>query len=253
MLNLTQGPSVTSGELIWNLVSSHSKYLCVHLLLKLHFEVGVSVTVDFPLNWSQCQRPCKHSIFEGVFFESLSLLRRLPLESFFAETTTSWNFSVLSVLNSGDAHKVNPSSDLKLYLMIAWARLKKVVWSCHRHPSGVKSNSVSSAPSSISQIFSFLISSHFHIQICGGVTGWCIWFRDYFYKHTFKFSQSRGLVLRYLSTLSQFSSLHVTAVFSTPCMQSHNNRSRIPFLQDNQGTPVYFHCQDLSNNTYLSW
>ena len=57
VLNLTQGSSVTSGELIRNLVSAHSKYLCVHLLLILHFEVGVSVTADFPVNWSQCQRP----------------------------------------------------------------------------------------------------------------------------------------------------------------------------------------------------
>jgi len=89
----------------------------------------------------------------------------------FAEATTSFNFYVLSVLNSGDAQKVNPSSDSKSYLMAAWARLKKVVWSCHKYPSGVKSNSVSSTPSSISQIFSFLISSHFHMQICGGVTG----------------------------------------------------------------------------------
>ena len=86
----------------------------------------------------------------------------------FAEATTSFNLFVLSVLNGGDA-----SSDSKSYLMAAWARLKKVGWSCHKHPSGFKSNSVSSAPSSISQIFSFSISSHFHIQICGSVTGEC--------------------------------------------------------------------------------
>jgi len=143
-----------------------------------------------------------------------SSLRPLPL----------LNFSVLSVLNGGNAQKVNPSSDSKSYLMAAWARLKQVVRSCHKHPSGVKSNSVSSAPSSISQIFSFSISSHFHIQLCGSLTGWCNWFRDYFYKLTLKFSQSRGLVLRYLSTLSHFSSLHVTAIFSTPYMQYYNNR-----------------------------
>jgi len=37
----------------------------------------------FPVNWSQCQRPWKYPIFEGVFSEKLSLLRRLPIESFF--------------------------------------------------------------------------------------------------------------------------------------------------------------------------
>jgi len=78
----SQGSPVTSGEVIRNLVSAHSKYLCVHLLLIFLFEVDVSVTADFPVNWSQCKRPWKHPIFEGVVFESLSLLRRLPLESF---------------------------------------------------------------------------------------------------------------------------------------------------------------------------
>ena len=80
VLNLVQGSSVTSGDLIQNLVSAHTKYLCVHLHLILHFEVGVSVTTDFPVNWFQCQRPWKHPIFEGVFFANLSLLRRLPLK-----------------------------------------------------------------------------------------------------------------------------------------------------------------------------
>jgi len=105
-----------------------------------------------------------------------------------------FNFSVLSMLNSGDAQKENPSSDSKSHLMAAWSRFIKVVWSCHKHPSGVKSNFVSSAPSSIWKIFSFSISSHFPIQICGGVKGWCNWFRNYFYKFTLKFSQSRWLV-----------------------------------------------------------
>ena len=81
VLNLTQGSSVTSGELIRNLVSAHSRYLCVYLLLIFHFEVGVSVNTDFPLNWSQCQRTWKHPILEGIFCEKLSLLRRLPLKS----------------------------------------------------------------------------------------------------------------------------------------------------------------------------
>jgi len=82
VLNLTKGSSVTAGELIRNLVSAHSKYICVNFHLILHFEVGISVSTDFSVNWSQCQRPWKHPIFEGVFFEKLSLLRRLPLESF---------------------------------------------------------------------------------------------------------------------------------------------------------------------------
>ena len=80
-LNLTQGSPVTSGELIHLFVSAHSKYLCFHLCLIPHFEAGVSVTADFPVNWSQCQRPWKQPIFEGAVLESLSLLRRLPLES----------------------------------------------------------------------------------------------------------------------------------------------------------------------------
>ena len=63
-----------------NFESAHTKYLCVELWLILHFEVSISVTTDFPVNWPQCQRPWKHPIFEGVFFAKLSLLRRLPLE-----------------------------------------------------------------------------------------------------------------------------------------------------------------------------
>ena len=109
------------GDLMQNLVSAHTKYLCVHLRLILHFEVGVSVTTDFPVNWSQCQRPWKHPIFEGVYFLKLSLLRRLPLKGFFAAAKISFDFSVLSVLNGGDAQKVNPSSDLKSYLKASLA------------------------------------------------------------------------------------------------------------------------------------
>ena len=175
------------------------------------FRTGVSVTTDFPVNWSQCLRPWKRPLFEGVIFAKLSLPRRLPFET----------------------------------------SLEKFVWSCHKHPLGVKFNSVSSAPFSISQIFIFAILSHFHIQTCGGVEWQCNWLRDYFGKLTSKFSQSRGLDLRYLSTLSQLSSLHFTAVFSTPYMQSKTTGSRILFLQNNQGTPVYCHRQDLPNITHL--
>ena len=57
VLNFTQGSCVTSGDLIQNLESAHTKYLCVQLRLILHFEVCVSVTTDFPVNWPQCQRP----------------------------------------------------------------------------------------------------------------------------------------------------------------------------------------------------
>ena len=154
------GSPVTSGELIRNLVSAHSKYLCIHLFLIYHFEVGVSVTADFPVNWSQCRRPWKHPIFSKETSRRASpSFDDRHLKVFFAQATTSFNFSVLSVLNGGDAQKANPSSDSKSYLMAAWARLKKVVWCCHKHASGVKSNSVSSTPSSISKIFSFSISS----------------------------------------------------------------------------------------------
>ena len=76
----------------------------------------------------------------------------------FASAIISFNFSVLSVLNGGDAQKVNPFSDSKSNLKASLASLKKVVWSYHKHPLGVKLNSVSSAPFSISQIFSFTIS-----------------------------------------------------------------------------------------------
>jgi len=91
------------------------------------------------------------------------------LKVVFASATIFFNLSVLSMLNGGDAQKVNPSSDSKSNLKASLASLKKVVWSCHKHPFGVKLNSVSSTPFSISQIFSFTISSHFCIQICGGV------------------------------------------------------------------------------------
>ena len=57
VLNFTQGSCVTSGDLIQNLESAHTKYLCVQLRLILHFEVSVSVTTDYPVNWPQCQRP----------------------------------------------------------------------------------------------------------------------------------------------------------------------------------------------------
>jgi len=80
VLNFTQGSFVTSGDLIQNLESVHTKYLCVQLWLILHFRISVNVTTDFPVNWPQCQRPWKHLIFEGVFFAKLSLIRRLPLE-----------------------------------------------------------------------------------------------------------------------------------------------------------------------------
>jgi len=59
-----------------------------------------------------------------------------------------------------------------------------VLWSCHKHPLIVKSNSISSAPFSKSQIFCFAISSHFHIQIFVGVKRWCNWFRDCLWKLT---------------------------------------------------------------------
>jgi len=80
VLNFTQGSFVTSGDRIQNLESAHTKYLCVQLRLTLHFEISVSVTTDFPVNWPQFQRSWKHPIFEGVFFAKLSLFRRLPLE-----------------------------------------------------------------------------------------------------------------------------------------------------------------------------
>ena len=57
VLNFTQGSCVTTGDLIQNLESAHTKYLCVQVRLILHFEVSVSVTTDFPVNWPQCQRP----------------------------------------------------------------------------------------------------------------------------------------------------------------------------------------------------
>ena len=40
-----------------------------------------------------------------------------------------------------------------------------------------------------------LHNGYIHVQICVGVTGWCNWFGDYFYKLTLKFSQCTGLVL----------------------------------------------------------
>ena len=68
------------------------------------------------------------------------------LKVVFASSTISFNFSLLSVLNGGDAQKVNPSSDSKSNLKASLANLKKVVWSCHKHPLIVQLNSISSAP-----------------------------------------------------------------------------------------------------------
>jgi len=62
VLNFTQGTCVTSGDLIQNLESVHTKYLCVQLRLILHFEVSVSVTTDFPVNWPQCQSTHTHTL-----------------------------------------------------------------------------------------------------------------------------------------------------------------------------------------------
>ena len=57
VLNFTQGSCVTSGDLIQNLESAHTKYLCAQLRLILHFEISVSVTTDYPVDWPQYQRP----------------------------------------------------------------------------------------------------------------------------------------------------------------------------------------------------
>jgi len=126
-----------------------SAHLCVQLRLILHFEVGVSVSTDFQYIGLSVRG------LENIQSLKESSLRRCPsfddchLKVVFASVTISFNFSVLSVLNGGDAQKVNPSSDSRMNLKPSLASLKKVVWSCHKHPLGVKLNSVSSAPFSI--------------------------------------------------------------------------------------------------------
>jgi len=221
VLNLTQGSSVTSGELIWNLVSAHSKYLCVHLLLIFHTPCR-----------SWCKRHCwfpRKLVLVPEALKTSNLWKSLLWGSLPPSTAATWKFSSRRPLPLSispywacwtvETHRRWVESFLQTRSRIWWLRGQG--W---KRPFGP----VTSIPQVSHQIlylahhlqyhkyYSFFISFHFHIQICGGVTGWCNWFRDYFYKLTFKFSQSAGLVLRYLSTLSQFFSLHVTAVFSTP-------------------------------------
>jgi len=148
-------------------VEFDSRFLCHLWQTNLEFDVGalqISLCSSPPHTpfWSWCKRHCWFpsalvSVPEAL--KASNLWRSLLWEAVPPSTTATWKFSssVLSVLNGGDAQKVNPSSDSKSYLMAVWARLKKVVWSCHKCPSGVKSNSVSSAPSPISQIFGFFI------------------------------------------------------------------------------------------------
>jgi len=81
VFNLTQGSPFTSGELICLYITAHSKYLFFPTPPHTPFWSGVSVTADFPVNWSQCHRPSNQPIFEGAVLESLSLLRRMPLKS----------------------------------------------------------------------------------------------------------------------------------------------------------------------------
>jgi len=112
-----------------------------------HFEAGVGVTADFPVNWSQYQRPWR------VNEDSQSLKapswRRSPscdachLKVVRAEATTSPHLRPLSSVSA--TQKVNPSSNSKLNFIAACVMLKKITWSCHKHQPGVKSNSVSSA------------------------------------------------------------------------------------------------------------
>jgi len=105
----------------------------------------------------------------------------------------------------------------------------------------------------MSEIFSFSISAHFHNQIFGGVTGVCNWFGVYFYKLTLKFSQSRGLVLRYLSTLSQFSSLHVTTFFSTPYMQARSLAEDSSYFCNPHTAHTAHTCPRGSHDTLTVW
>ena len=93
VLNFTQGSSVTTGDLIQNLESAHTKYLCVQLRLILHFEVSVSVTTEFPVNWPQCQRPWKHPILEESSLRSCPSFDDCHLKVVFASSTISLNFS----------------------------------------------------------------------------------------------------------------------------------------------------------------
>jgi len=109
-----------------------------------------------------------------------NLWRSLLCEVVPPSTTTTWKFSSLLPLSLSispysacwtvETHRkwILPRTRSRTWRLRC--TLKKIIWSCHKHPLGVKLNSVSSAQTSISQIFSFAISSHFRIQICGGVT-----------------------------------------------------------------------------------
>jgi len=138
----------TSGKIIiWMFhVTEHSKYLIAYLTLVTHFEAGVEITTNFPVNWPQCQRPWSKPFFEGAIFEESSLLRWLPLESHQYQGNHMFIFVVHSVfhlshsrqLSSGTKQKIDPSSVSKLKFIAAWATLDKITWFCHMHQPSVK-------------------------------------------------------------------------------------------------------------------
>ena len=131
--------------------------------------------------WLVMGRNAIHRACGLVNIKSLkgSSLRSCPsfddchLKVVFASSTISFNCFVLRVLNGGDAQNMNSFSDSKSNSKASLASLRQVLWSCHKHPLGVKLNSVSRAPFSKSQTFCFAISCHFHIQVCVGVKRLC--------------------------------------------------------------------------------
>ena len=77
------------------------------------------------------------------------------------------------MFSSSAKQKVNPSSDSKLNFIAALAMLKKITWSCHMHQAGVKLNSVSRAPSSMSWMQISPDSARFRNKFFRGVTSGC--------------------------------------------------------------------------------
>jgi len=144
-------------------VALHPRFFCSNpeFGISAH-QISLCSTPTHTPFWSKCKRHYWFPSARGLeYVQSLkeSSLRSCPsfddchLKVVFASSTISFNFFVLSVLNGGDAQNVNSSSDSKSNSKAYLASLKKVLWSCHKHPLGVTLNSVSGAPFSKSQTF----------------------------------------------------------------------------------------------------
>jgi len=248
---LTQGSSVTSGELIWNLVSAHSKYLC-----------SSPPHTSF---WSWCKRHCWFSSkFVSVPEKTSNLWRSLLWKPLPPSTNATWEFSSLRPLPLS----FSPYWEcwtVQMHRRWILPPTRSRTWWLRGQGWKSSFGPVTSIPQESNQIlypahylqyhkysvFLFLLTSTFRYVVV---------------------LQYDVIDLETISTNLHQNSASPQDLSCDTCRPCHSSsgstsrpssprhtcsptttRSRIPFLQDNQGTPVYFHRQDLSNNTYLSW